>query len=124
MNNSPKIIIVEDEAIIAKYMKMELEYTGYTVNGIYSNGKDCLEAVKTMDTDVLLMDINLNGPMDGIETAKEILKFKQVAIIFMTGFSEALIKKRAMELLPVAFLSKPVEVEDLITVLEKIEAKE
>jgi len=124
MNNSPKIIIVEDEAIIAKYMKMELEYTGYTVNGIYSNGKDCLEAVKTMDTDVLLMDINLNGTMDGIETAKEILKFKQVAIIFMTGFSEALIKKRAMELLPVAFLSKPVEVEDLITVLEKIEAKE
>jgi len=120
MNNPPKLIIVEDEAIIAQYLKMELEFTGYTVNGIYSNGKDCLAAVKSIETDVLLMDINLNGPMDGIDTAREILKFKQVGIIFMTGFSEELIKKRAMELLPVAFLSKPVEVEDLVTILEEI----
>jgi two-component system, response regulator PdtaR len=120
MAKNLKISIVEDEAIIAQFLKMELEYEGYIVTGICSNGKDCIEAAKNMDTDVLLMDINLNGAIDGIETAKEILKFKEVAIIFMTGFSEELVKKRALELEPAAFLSKPIEVEDLMPILEKL----
>jgi DNA-binding NtrC family response regulator len=120
MLKKQKIVIVEDEAIIAQYLKMEMEFAGYIVNGIYSNGKDCIEAAKEMDTDVFLMDINLNGPIDGIDTAKEILVFKKVAIIFMTGFSEELIEARAMKLNPAAFLNKPVEIEDLMPVLEKI----
>jgi len=120
MSKKLKLSIIEDEAIIALFLKMELELKGYIVNGPYSNGRSCIEAVKNMGTDVILMDINLNGPLDGIDTAKEILKFKKVKIIFMTGFSEDLIKERAMKLNPVAFLNKPVEIEDLLPVLEKI----
>jgi len=115
-----KISIVEDEAIIAQFLKMELESEGYIVNGLYSNGKSCIEALKNMDTDILLVDINLNGPIDGIDTAKEVLALQKVEIVFMTGFSEELIRERAMKLNPAAFMNKPVEIEDLLPVLEKI----
>jgi len=120
MAENLKFLIVEDEAIIAQCLKMELEFAGHIVNGIYSNGKDCIKAAKEMDTDVLLLDINLNGSIDGVGTAKEILKFKKVAIIFMTGFSEESVKARALKLEPAAFLNKPVEIEDLMPVLEKL----
>ncbi len=65
MAGNLKILIGEDEAIIAQCLKTELEHAGIIVNGIYSNGKDCINAVKEMDISVLLLDVNLNGTLDG-----------------------------------------------------------
>lgn len=122
--NNKKItaLIVEDEVIIAQWLEMELEYANVAVKGVFSNGESCIEAVKNMDSDldVILMDVNINGTLDGIETAIEILKIREVKFIFMTGFSVENIKERALMLEPVAFLTKPVVIEDLTQILDEI----
>ncbi len=70
--------------------------------------------------DVILMDINLVGEIDGIEAAVEISKKSNIPIIFMTGYDEPNIFERAQKINPVAYLIKPVEIWDLKPILESI----
>lgn len=120
MANEIKILIVEDEIMIAECLKMQLEDEGYNVCGNFTTGEEAVAFVQETKPDVILMDINLVGEIDGIEAAQLITEKSRIPIIFMTGYEEPEIVERAQKVNPVAFLIKPVEIWDLKPILKSI----
>lgn len=82
------ILLVEDEKIVALDMKQQLNNLGYEVRAIVRSGKDAIEFVKNEQPDVILMDINLHGSLDGVETAAEITKDFLIPIIYVTAYED------------------------------------
>jgi CheY-like chemotaxis protein len=119
-----RILIVEDEAMIAQCMKMELEANGYEVCNFVSTGIEAIQEFKKHKPDLVLMDVNLPGEIDGIEAAKEILSNKNVPLILMTGYNEANILDRSKTINAVAYLEKPIEIYDLKPIIDAIFAEE
>jgi CheY-like chemotaxis protein len=107
-----KIFLVEDEAITAHFMKSQLRNIGFEIQRTFSCGEDVIVAVQNEEPDLLLMDINLNGNIDGIEAVKKINN-KNIPVIFITGYLNAEVRDRALELSPVAYLIKPVNINEL-----------
>lgn len=111
----PRILIVEDEAVIAFVLRIELEERGYTVCETVDSGEDAVRSVVELKPDIVLMDIRIRGSMDGIATAAAIRGVASgTKIIFITGYGNAELRTRAAEVEPVAFLEKPIQVETLI----------
>src|SRR5688572_19428344 len=88
MNDQVKIMIVEDETIVALDLSMRLQKEGYEVIGIASNSDDAIELFTGHKPDLVLMDINIKGKKDGIETARELKKIQEVPLIFLTASSQ------------------------------------
>ena len=103
-----KILIVEDEVLVAIQLKMGLTRAGYVVVGVAASGEEAIESAKKDNPDVVVMDIRLIGAMDGIEAARQIGRFSSARIIFTTGYQEQSLKERAMVLKPAAYLDKPI----------------
>lgn len=120
MTKKIKILIAEDEAIIAQCLKMELELHGYKVCKFVTEGEEAIETAKEEKPDIILMDIHLSGKIDGIEAARQIIAIKDIPIIFMTGFTDTNIHKRAQEINPVAYLEKPIEVYEVTPIIESL----
>ena len=113
-----KILVVEDEVIIAQCLTMELELMGYDVCGFVKSGEEAIIKTKKKNPDVILMDINLSGEMDGIDAATEILDFKKIPIIFCTGYGHKELLERAEKLNPLAYLRKPIIVAEVKSVID------
>ena len=124
MEKKIKILIAEDELLIAQCLKMELESNGYEVCKFITEGEEAIETAKKEEPDIILMDIHLSGKMDGIEAARQIIEHKNIPIIFMTGYSEISYYERAKKLNPAAYLEKPIEIFDLQQAIESIIVKE
>jgi two-component system, response regulator PdtaR len=118
MSKQIKVMLVEDEAIVAKYMKMELELEGFEVTEFIPTGEEAVEKARTNKPDVVLMDIRLAGEMDGITAAEIIIKENGIPIIFMTSYSKLEITKRAKNIKPAGYFNKPVSVEDIKPVID------
>ena len=101
-----RILIVEDEGIIALELKKKLEKKGYQVIRIVSSGEEAVEWVMKSRPDLVLMDIKLNGPMTGIEAAREILSRVNLPIIYLTAFSDEKILDEAKITEPFGYLVK------------------
>jgi CheY-like chemotaxis protein len=108
-----KFLIVEDETLIAYQLKKSLTRAGYEVCGTVGVGEQAVELARKERPDVILMDIRLLGAMDGIETARQIRTFLSAALIFTTGYMAPELKARASALQPIAYLSKPVDVQEI-----------
>jgi DNA-binding response OmpR family regulator len=102
-----RVIIVEDESLTVRFIKGVLEKFGCTVMGYYDNGADAIEAVKCDRPDLILMDINIKGPMDGIQTTREILDIATIPIVFITAYNDTETLDEVFELVPHGFISKP-----------------
>ena len=113
-----KILIVEDEMLIAANLAMQLENIGYEILGIIPRGEDALIAVKKERPDLVLMDINLKGEIDGIETASRMQMLGPIPIIYLTANSDEANFSRAKATNPYAFLSKPFKKLDLKHAIE------
>ncbi|MDD4956341.1 MAG: response regulator [Candidatus Omnitrophica bacterium] len=113
-----KILVVEDESIIAMEIGSRLENSGYNVVGIVSSGEQAIKRTDEIIPDVILMDIILKGEIDGIETVKEIRKKHTTPIIYITAYSDKETFKRAEETSPYAFLLKPFEEDTLKDAIE------
>ncbi len=109
----PALVIVEDEAIIALDLKAQLEELGYRVAAISQNGAAALAAVEQHKPALVLMDIRLAGPIDGIETAELVRRDFGTPVVFLTSFSDAETMKRAYGTRPCGYLVKPVSTTDL-----------
>jgi len=81
------VFIVEDEGILVLVNTMLLNALGHKVVGKSNNGLDAIELIKKLDPNIILMDIKLKGEMDGIDTMKEIEKFANIPVIYITGNS-------------------------------------
>ena len=124
-----KILIVEDDNLISWEIKDILEHIGYRVPSVVISGEEALSAVGKVRPDLVLMDIRIEGSMDGIETAKQIRKRHDVPIIYLTAHSDESTLERAKITEPHAYLLKPFNERDLHTSIEmalykhKIESK-
>lgn len=107
-----KIIVVEDEAIIALNLKLDLEDLGYEVLETIDTGAEAIEKSRDLFPDIVLMDINLKGNMDGIEAAKEISEMG-IPIIFLTGNTDDFTAFEALKTAPYGYLTKPYSSKDL-----------
>lgn len=129
MSDKTRILIVEDDMIIASNISLQLSKLGYEVTGIESRGEEAINHAKENRPDIILMDINLRGKIDGIETATAIQKEHDIPLIYLTANADEVSFQKAKETHPYAFISKPfnkINLERTIAlVVEKIkEAKE
>lgn len=113
-----KILIVEDNAIIAMETIERLKRLGYLISGVAATGPDAISLAGSARPDLILMDINLKGEMDGIEAAREILAKNPVPLIYLTAYSDEETLKRAMASQPFKYLVKPYRERELYTSIE------
>ncbi|MFZ9886042.1 MAG: response regulator [Myxococcota bacterium] len=102
-----RILVVEDEALIALDLERRLLRAGYDVVGVADNREEAVERFQESPPDLILMDIFIKGPADGIETAKAIGKLGDVPIVFLTAYADDDTVRRASETSPYGYLLKP-----------------
>lgn len=112
------ILIVEDENIVAKDIQLSLKKLGYNVAGICSSGKEAIEAVAEKNPDLVLMDIMLKGPMNGIEATEEIRQKFDKPIIYLTAYADESTMVKAKITEPYGYIIKPFKEIDLHTAIE------
>lgn len=112
-----KILIVEDESLIALQLELNLAQVGYDICKSAARGEEAIEKVRKEQPDVILMDIRLLGPLDGIEVARQVAAFSSASVIFITGYTDPGVQERALSLNPLAYLIKPIEMQTLETIL-------
>jgi PAS domain S-box-containing protein len=112
------ILIVEDEQIVAEDIGESLRHMGYTVCSIESTGESAIRAAVTHTPDLILMDISLSGPMNGIDAAERIIRNQEIPIIFLTAFADARIVERAKLIQPYGYILKPFDERELKTSIE------
>src|SRR5512141_2743958 len=83
-----QILVVEDEYIIAENLRENLESLGYSVSDIASSAIEAIEKAEELQPDIVLMDIRLQGEMDGIQAAEQIWNRLQIPVIYITGHSD------------------------------------
>lgn len=108
-----KVFVVEDDLILNLLYENYMEQLGFETEGELVYGKTAVDLAKKIKPDLILMDIALEGDMDGIEAMLEIRKFSDVPVIYITGNSDESNHSRAVETNYTDFLTKPVEFEDL-----------
>jgi len=113
-----KVLIVEDEWIIGDVLKKELENIGYEVTGIAATGEDAIQNVKDNKPDVVLMDITLQGEMDGITAAKLIERYGDIPIVFLTSHSDTGTLNRVKGTNPFGYMTKPVRIREAHMLIE------
>ncbi|MDP8269725.1 MAG: response regulator, partial [Candidatus Tenebribacter davisii] len=113
-----RILIVEDERIIAEDIKRTLLQYDYHVIDIIPYGEKVLESYERLDPDLILMDIMLAGKMNGIETATEIKKKHNIPIIYLTAYGNEPILNSAKATEPFGYLIKPFEEHELHATIE------
>lgn len=118
MNDQVKIMIVEDETIVALDLSMRLQKEGYEVTGIAASSDDAIALFTEHKPDLVLMDINIKGKKDGIETAAALKKIQEVPLIFLTAFSQNEYVTRAKAVNPSAYLVKPFNNDSLHTSIQ------
>lgn len=115
-----KILVVEDEAIIAMALSADLEDMGYE-SATAGSGEEALEMLSQEHFDMVLMDIQLGGKWDGIETIKRIQEIADPKVVFISGNSEKGTVNKLQELKMHGFLVKPVNTKDLQLLLHTIQ---
>ncbi|WP_410509895.1 response regulator [Methanosarcina hadiensis] len=108
-----RILIVEDEHIVAMGIKRMLKNMGYTLAGIASSGEDAVNKAESTFPDLVLMDIMLKGEMNGIEAAKKIKARSGLPVVYMTACSESKIVESAWKTGPSGYVVKPFDEKDL-----------
>jgi two-component system, response regulator PdtaR len=102
-----KILIVENERIVANDLKQLLEDLGYEVIGISGTSEDALKKIRETNPDLILMDVILTGKVDGIETAKQINELFHIPFIYLTAYYDDKILERASLTQPSGYITKP-----------------
>ena len=118
-----RILIVEDESIVAKDIQMSLRKLGYNVVAICSNGEDAIRAAEEHGPDLVLMDIMLKGDMSGIEAAEQIRSRFNMPIIYLTAYADESTLSKAKITEPYGYIIKPFKEIDLRTSIEMAQYK-
>ncbi len=116
--NPPRILIVEDEAVVALDIQRRLDSLLYAVAGVTASGEESVRLAGQLQPDLILMDIHLEGAMDGIMAAEQIHRRFRLPVVFLTAYAEAPTLERAKLADPFGYILKPFEDRDLKTVIE------
>ncbi len=115
---SAKILVTEDEGIVAADIEDRLRSLGYQVTATCSSGAEALQKIAETKPDLVLMDIMIQGDMDGIETARHVREDFGIPVIFLTAYSDDATFERAKITEPFGYLLKPFEERELRTNIE------
>ncbi|HWP47997.1 MAG TPA: response regulator [Candidatus Limnocylindrales bacterium] len=113
-----RILIVEDNAIIARYLGSMLSRANYEVVGIVPSGEEAIEKAIETHPDLVLMDITLEGKMDGIEAAEHIYARFNIPIIYITSLEDSSTIRRIKASQAFGYISKPTKDTELLTAIE------
>lgn len=108
-----KILVVEDQAIVAMNIKTQLKNLGYIVQGTAISGEEAIKEAELTNPDLILMDIMLKGDMDGIEAARIIKSRFGIPVIYLTACTDFETLERAKLTDPEGYISKPFKEGDL-----------
>lgn len=114
-----KILIVEDECIVARDIQNMLKRLGYGESFVAFTGKEAIEKAIEIQPDLVMMDIKLNEDMDGIEVAEKIRSFFDIPIIYTSALTDEKTLERAKKTEPFYFISKPIKVSTIQTTINK-----
>ncbi len=112
-----RVLIVEDEALIALDLKRRLQAAGYEVVGVVDNYVDALGSASESPPELILMDISIRGGVDGIDTARAIRQVADIPIVFLTAFVDDATLQRASDVSPYGYLLKPFDASTLVATL-------
>jgi len=112
------IVIVEDEKITQRYLQDIFAQYDVRVSGCFDNAADTTEALKSIACDMILMDIDIKGPVDGIRLAKDILKTYRFPVVFITAHNDDETFQEVLELSPYGFIEKPFSRKDIVFTLQ------
>lgn len=112
------IVIVEDEVITQRYLQDIFAQQNVHVTGCFSSAKETMANLKGLNCDMLLMDINIKGPVDGIQLAREILKTYSMPIVFITAHNDDETLEEILELAPYGFIAKPFSSKEVVVALQ------
>jgi len=118
--NTPRILIVEDETIIAYALRLRLERNKYIIGPLTMSGEEAINNVNTFKPDIILMDIKLKGDIDGIETARLISNEKDIPIVYITGNTNLLNTDRFRMAKPAGVLMKPISYTKMFALLREV----
>jgi AmiR/NasT family two-component response regulator len=113
-----RILVVEDDAIVAMTIEDSLHEMGYSVVGQATNSDDAIRITEDKKPDLILMDIRIQGDRDGIETAIEINRSHNIPIIYLTAYSDDETIRRATKTQPYGFLTKPFRQKEMYSTIE------
>lgn len=116
--NKIKILVVEDEAIIAKNIESKLLKAGYEVVDTVYTGNDAIKSALEKNPDIILLDIKLKGAIGGIEAAEKIKQVKDIPVIYLTSYTDEDTFEKAKLTEPAAFLSKPFNIDELNRIIQ------
>ena len=117
---SLRILIVEDEQIVAADLESKLTKIGHQVVGTAASGEDAITVAEKTRPELILMDLRLQGKMDGTEAARRVQRVTGAPIIFITAFAEIFLRDPKLMRPPGLCLSKPFSLNQLQAVLETI----
>jgi DNA-binding NarL/FixJ family response regulator len=111
---NPRVLIVEDEFLVATEIEAGLSENGFDVVGIATTAAEAIRLAKTERPTLIVMDIRLHGRRDGIEAATEIYEPTGIRCLFATAYTEPRMQERAQPAAPLGWLAKPYAIEGLI----------
>lgn len=115
---APRVLVVEDERIVALDLKAILRRLGYCLAGVTASGTEAVELCESLRPDLVLMDIFLKGDMDGVEAACVIQRESDIPVIFLTSHTDRVTLQRAKRTAPYGYVLKPVDGDWLRTAVE------
>jgi PAS domain S-box-containing protein len=118
MTKKIKVLVVENETVVALNIQNRLEEIGYGVTAIVSSGEQAIEVAESTQPDLVLMDIKLAGKVDGIQAAEAIRTSLRIPIVYMTAYSDQETLERAKLTEPCGYIIKPFEARELYSAIE------
>ncbi|HNU52741.1 MAG TPA: ATP-binding protein [Verrucomicrobiota bacterium] len=113
-----RVMIVEDDAIVAAHLRRVMEQMGFEVAGLVATGKEAVQVAGAEKPDVILMDINLRGDVNGLQAAEKIHEQHGIPVIYLTAYADEAVVEQAKRTQPYGYLTKPVRDKELRASLE------
>jgi len=115
-----RVLIVEDCHIQSTVVKKMLESEAFTVTGVCRSGEEVFEQLKVDVPDIILMDIFINGDINGIETMKTVRQVHSTPVIFITALTKSELHDEALSMSPSDLLTKPISKAELLNSIDKL----
>src|SRR5215211_5773164 len=113
-----KVVLVEDDWIIAKEISYSLHDLGFEVIGTFDSGDEVVKGIMSLKPDIVLLDIDLGSELSGIDVARQLKKETKIPFIFLTALADTATVEKAKLVDPYAYLVKPVNAESLYSTIE------